>query len=45
MGRRLPTEGEVRFLTITDVQYSRIKTFWGRKRQPTPPSPTQLEFF
>lgn len=45
MGKRLPPEGEVRFLVITDKQYSRIRTFVGRKRQPQPTSPSQLELF
>jgi CRISPR-associated protein Cas2 len=45
MSRRLPPEGEVRFLVITDKQFSRIRTFWGRKRQPAPPVPSQLELF
>jgi CRISPR-associated protein Cas2 len=45
MGSHLPPEGEVRFLTITDRQYGRIQVFTGKKRQPTPPSPAQLEFF
>lgn len=45
MGRRLPPAGEVRFLTITDKQFARIKVFWGKKRQKTPLSPSQLEFF
>jgi CRISPR-associated protein Cas2 len=45
MGAQLPPEGEVRFLTITDKQYARIRTFWGRKRKPTASAPSQLEFF
>jgi len=45
MGALVPPEGEVRFLTITDQQYGRIKVFVGKKRQATPPSPSQLEFF
>jgi CRISPR-associated protein Cas2 len=45
MGERLPSAGEVRFLTITDRQFSRIKVFWGRKRAKTPTSPAQLELF
>lgn len=45
MGKQLPPEGEVRFLTITDKQYGRIRTFWGRKRQPAAPTPSQLELF
>jgi CRISPR-associated protein Cas2 len=45
MGALVPPEGEVRFLTITDQQFGRIRIFAGRKRQPTPPPPSQLEFF
>ena len=45
MGAIVPAEGEVRFLTITDKQFSRIKVYVGKKRQPTAPPPSQLEFF
>lgn len=45
MGNRVPAAGEVRFLTITDRQFSRIKVYAGKKRQPSPSSPSQLEFF
>jgi CRISPR-associated protein Cas2 len=45
MGERLPPAGEVRFLVITDKQFSRIRVFWGKRRQKTSPSPAQLEFF
>ena len=45
MGDQLPPAGEVRFLTITDRQFSRIRVFWGRKRKPTAPAPSQLELF
>jgi CRISPR-associated protein Cas2 len=45
MGDRLPSVGEVRFLTITDRQFSRIRVFWGKKRQETPPAPSQMELF
>ena len=45
MGVVVPAAGEVRFLTITDKQFSRIKVYAGRKRQKTPPPPSQLEFF
>ncbi|MGQ0664834.1 MAG: CRISPR-associated endonuclease Cas2 [Pseudomonadota bacterium] len=45
MGTVLPAEGEVRFLVITDNQFGRILTFRGKKRQPKPSSPAQLEFF
>jgi CRISPR-associated protein Cas2 len=45
MGQRLPPAGEVRFLTITDRQFSRIKVFWGKKRAKTDPAPSQMELF
>jgi len=45
MGAVVPSAGEVRFLTITDKQYGRIKVYVGKKHQKTPPSPAQLEFF
>lgn len=45
MGKKLPPAGEVRFLTITDRQFSRIKVFWGKKRTQTASAPAQLEFF
>lgn len=41
----LPEEGEVRFLVITDKQFSRIVTWWGRKRQKKETAPTQLLLF
>jgi CRISPR-associated protein Cas2 len=45
MGARVPAEGEVRFLVITDKQFEKITTFVGKKRKPAAPPPTQLEFF
>jgi CRISPR-associated protein Cas2 len=45
MGQKLPPAGEVRFLTITDRQFSRIKVFWGKKRQKGAPAPSQMELF
>ncbi|HXE74783.1 MAG TPA: CRISPR-associated endonuclease Cas2 [Candidatus Xenobia bacterium] len=45
MGDEVPPRGEVRFLVITDHQYGKILTFRGKKRQPEPAMPTQLEFF
>jgi len=41
----LPPDGEVRLLTITDKQFGRMRTFWGKMRKPTPPQPKQLELF
>ncbi len=45
MGARVPPAGEVRFMTITDRQFGKIRVFTGKKRTPTPPSPAQLELF
>ena len=45
MGAKVPAEGEVRFMTITDRQFSLIRTFVGKNRQPSPASPSQLELF
>jgi CRISPR-associated protein Cas2 len=45
MGDRVPSEGEVRFLTITDRQLGRIQVFLGKNRQSTAPSPSQMELF
>jgi CRISPR-associated protein Cas2 len=45
MGDRVPAEGEVRFLTITDRQFGRTRIYVGKKRKKTLPSPSQLEFF
>lgn len=45
MGRCLPPEGEVRFMAITDRQFSSIATFIGKKREPRVEAPAQLEFF
>jgi CRISPR-associated protein Cas2 len=45
MGQKLPPAGEVRFLTMTDFQFSRIKVFWGKKRGKTAPATPQLELF
>lgn len=45
MGLRVPVEGEVRFLTVTDAQFSRIQVFAGKRRKPPETPPAQLEFF
>ena len=45
MGDRVPPAGEVRFITIMDRQFGRIRIYVGKKRQPVPPSPSQLELF
>lgn len=45
MGDLVPSEGEVRFMTITDKQFSRIGVYVGKTRQKTPPPPSQLMLF
>ncbi len=42
MDSQVPAAGEVRFMTITDRQFERIRVFVGKIRQPTIPSPSQL---
>ncbi len=41
----LPPDGEVRIMSITDKQFSRIKVFYGKIRQPTEKAPEQISFF
>ena len=38
----LPPDGEVRMLTLTDKQFSRMQVFFGRMRQRTEPPPEQI---
>lgn len=45
MGKCVPAEGEVRFMVITDKQFSKIRTFVGRSRQTMPDKPAQMEMF
>jgi CRISPR-associated protein Cas2 len=45
MGARVPEKGEVRFLTITDNQFGRIKVYVGKKREKVAPTPAQLQLF
>lgn len=45
MGQRVPAEGEVRFLTVTDAQFARIDVYAGKRRKPPETAPAQLEFF
>lgn len=45
MGKLVPDAGEVRFLTITDRQFGRIRVFVGKKRQATGAPASQLELF
>ena len=43
--KNLPPDGEVRIVTITDKQYSKIQTFFGKRRKATESAPEQLSFF
>jgi CRISPR-associated protein Cas2 len=45
MGRVIPSEGEVRFIQITDRQFGEMKIFRGKKRIDSEERPAQLEFF
>ena len=45
MGAKVPEKGEVRFLTITDNQFSRIRVYVGKKRDRPGPAPAQLQLF
>jgi len=42
---RLPPDGEVRVLVITDKQFERMRIFLGKTRKPTEVPPCQLELF
>jgi len=42
---RVPDDGEVRLLCITDKQFERQRILWGKMRKQPPPAPKQLEFF
>ncbi len=41
----IPSLGQVSILRITDKQYSLISNYWGKKSDPLPEGPKQLEFF
>lgn len=42
---RVPDDGEVRLMCITDKQFARQRIFWGKMRKAPPKAPHQLEFF
>lgn len=42
---RLPPDGEVRIIKITDKQFGNIDVFYGKKRAPLEQAPQQLQFF
>ena len=43
--RKLPPDGEVRVLTVTEKQFERMRIFWGKLRQSPAASPDQLTLF
>lgn len=42
---KLPADGEVRIMKITDKQFGYIEVFYGKKRQLFEQAPEQLQFF
>lgn len=42
---RVPPDGEVRLMCITDKQFARQRIFQGKVRKLAPKAPKQLEFF
>lgn len=45
LSAEVPEEGEVRFITITDKQFAKMKIFQGEKVFEPDSIPAQLEFF
>ena len=43
--RKLPNDGHIRLLTITDRQFGRLEVFYGNERGQTESKPEQLQFF
>lgn len=41
----IPEKGQVSILQVTDKQYGNIINFWGKKSDPLPEGPKQLELF
>jgi len=41
----LPPNGDVRILRVTEKQFARMKTYYGKKPQKTEEPPKQLSFF
>ena len=41
----MPSSGKVHVVQITDKQYENIRTYRGRKREPSPKNPNQLALF
>jgi CRISPR-associated protein Cas2 len=41
----MPTSGKVHMVQITDKQYENIRTYRGKKREPSPKNPDQFSLF
>lgn len=41
----LPDDGEVRIMTLTDIQYAKMKVFHGKMRKAPESAPSQVEMF
>ncbi|MGH9948978.1 MAG: CRISPR-associated endonuclease Cas2 [Pyrinomonadaceae bacterium] len=41
----LPPQGNVRIIKVTEKQFARMKTFYGKSRRQTEEPPLQLSFF
>jgi CRISPR-associated protein Cas2 len=41
----MPPSGKIHLVTITDRQYENIRTYRGRKREPSSKNPSQLTLF
>lgn len=41
----MPSAGKIHILSITDKQYENIRTYRGRKREPSPKNPDQFVLF
>lgn len=41
----IPEKGQVSILQVTDKQYGDIVNYWGKKSDPLPEGPKQLELF
>lgn len=40
--KSLPPEGHIRLLAVTDHQFSKMETYYGKKRAPTEAPPEQM---
>ncbi len=43
--QNMPEDGEVRIMSITDVQFGKMQVFHGKQRKPTEKAPNQIEMF